>query len=936
MKLSKHFMALATLVVCAVTAFAQQMPPVPVDPQVRMGKLDNGLTYYIRQNNYPEGQANFYIAQKVGSVLEEDNQRGLAHFLEHMCFNGTEKFPGNGVVKYLEGIGVKFGADLNAYTSIDETVYNIDNVPVSVAGAIDSCLWILHDWAGALLLEGDDIDKERGVIHEEWRQRNTAQQRMLEQLLPTLYPGGNRYGHRMPIGTMEVVDNFPYQALRDYYEKWYRPDQQGIVVVGDVDVDEVEAKIKSIFADLTMPENPAERVYYPVADNKEPIIALAKDKEQQYGIVYIFNKHEAIPAEVKSSMQYLIIDYAKAMFASMMGSRMGELAMQPDAPFVEGFVNDEDYFLSKTKGAVSGAIIPKEGQMKEATALLYREMLRARRHGFTESEYVRARAEYLTNLESAYNERAKVKSRSYCQQYVRHFIDNEPIPGIENEYALMNQLAPNLPVDLVNQLIQGLMSDSNLVVMAMLPEKEGMTYPTEAEVAQLLTAVAAEDITAYVDKVSDEPLIAQEPEGGKVVKTKEAKYGYKQLTLSNGATVYLKSTDFKADQILMSVVSKGGTALYDAGEAINLSQVTDVIENNGIGSFNTTDLQKVLAGKKAGVAPYISLNMEGMNGNSTPKDFETLMQLTYLQFTAPRLDDEAFASYKSKMKAMLENQELDPQSALGDTLTKVLYNNHPRAINMKAADVEKIDDKRILEIYKERFANAADFVFIFTGAIDEATALPLIEKYIGGLPSGGKKEKYVDAKLDIQKGEHKNVFEKQMATPSATVYLVFSGKVKHNLKNNLMMSLTKQILDIIYTEEIREKEGGTYGVGTSGTITKVPKESARLLIMFQTDPDKREHLTKMAVDLLDKFAEEGPRQKDLDKVREYMLKKYAENQKENAYWASLLQGSITADYEGYKDYEKTLNSITPDDLKKFVKKLLKQGNEIEVSMVGVE
>ncbi len=936
MKLRKHFMALATFVVCAVTAFAQQMPPVPVDPQVRMGKLENGLTYYIRQNNYPEGQANFYIAQKVGSVLEEDNQRGLAHFLEHMCFNGTEKFPGNGVVKYLEGIGVKFGADLNAYTSIDETVYNIDNVPVSVAGAIDSCLWILHDWAGALLLEGDDIDKERGVIHEEWRQRNTAQQRMLEQLLPTLYPGGNRYGHRMPIGTMEVVDNFPYQALRDYYEKWYRPDLQGIVVVGDVNVDEVEAKIKSIFADLTMPENPAERVYYPVADNKEPIIALAKDKEQQYGIVYIFNKHEAIPAEVKSSMQYLIIDYAKAMFASMMGSRMGELAMQPDAPFVEGFVNDEDYFLSKTKGAVSGAIIPKEGQMKEATALLYREMLRARRHGFTESEYVRARAEYLTNLESAYNERAKVKSRSYCQQYVRHFIDNEPIPGIENEYALMNQLAPNLPVDLVNQLIQGLMSDSNLVVMAMLPEKEGMTYPTEAEVAQLLTEVAAEDITAYVDKVSDEPLIAQEPEGGKVVKTKEAKYGYKQLTLSNGATVYLKSTDFKADQILMSVVSKGGTALYDAGEAINLSQVTDVIENNGIGSFNTTDLQKVLAGKKAGVAPYISLNMEGMNGNSTPKDFETLMQLTYLQFTAPRLDDEAFASYKSKMKAMLENQELDPQSALGDTLTKVLYNNHPRAINMKAADVEKIDDKRILEIYKERFANAADFVFIFTGAIDEATSLPLIEKYIGGLPSGGKKEKYVDAKLDIQKGEHKNVFEKQMATPSATVYLVFSGKVKHNLKNNLMMSLTKQILDIIYTEEIREKEGGTYGVGTSGTITKVPKESARLLIMFQTDPDKREHLTKMAVDLLDKFAEEGPRQKDLDKVREYMLKKYAENQKENAYWASLLQGSITADYEGYKDYEKTLNSITPDDLKKFVKKLLKQGNEIEVSMVGVE
>ena len=928
-------MALVLMLAGASAAFAQQMPPIPMDPNVRVGKLENGLTYYIRHNNYPEGQANFYIAQKVGSVLEEDNQRGLAHFLEHMCFNGTEKFPGNGVVKYLERIGVKFGADLNAYTSIDETVYNIDNVPMSAAGAVDSCLWILHDWAGGLLLEDEDIDKERGVIHEEWRQRNTAQQRMMEAVSLEIYPG-NRYGDRWPIGTLEVIDNFPYSALRDYYEKWYRPDQQAIVVVGDVNVDEIEGKIKSIFADLTMPENPAERVYYPIADNKEPIIALAQDKEQQYGIIYLFAKHEAIPAEFKSDMQYLIVDYAKTMFAQMMHGRMSELAMNPDAPFVEGFINDEDFFLAKTKGAVNGAIIPKEGKEKEAIAVLYREMLRAQRHGFTESEYVRARAEYLTQVESAYNERDKVKSQRYCKEYVRHFIDNEPIPGIENEYALANQLAPNLPVDLVNGFIKGLMSDSNLVVMAMLPEKEGLTYPTDAEVAQLLAAVAAEDITAYEDKVSDEPLIAEEPAGGKVVKVKEAQFGYKQLTLSNGATVYLKSTDFKADQIMMRAISKGGQALYNENEAINLSQVTDVIENNGIGNFNTTDLQKVLAGKKASVTPYIDMYREGVVGNSTPKDFETLMQLTYLQFTAPRLDAEAFASYKNKMKAMLENQELDPQSALGDTIVKEFYNNHPRALNMKAADVDKIDDARILEIYKERFANAADFSFIFTGAIDEAVAIPLIEKYIGGLPAGGKKEKYVDAKLDLQKGQIKNVFDKQMATPSATVYLVYSGKVKYNLKNNLMMSLTKQILDIIYTEEIREKEGGTYGVGTSGTLYSVPKESARLLVMFQTAPELREKLTGMAIDLLNKFAEEGPRQQDLDKVREYMLKKYAENQKENAYWGNQMQNYVIDGFDGYKDYEKTLNSITTDDLKKFAKSLLKQGNQIEVSMVGVE
>ena len=602
MKLRKQLMALVLMLAGASAAFAQQMPPIPVDANVRVGKLENGLTYYIRHNNYPEGQANFYIAQKVGSVLEEDNQRGLAHFLEHMCFNGTEKFPGNGVVKYLESIGVKFGADLNAYTSIDETVYNIDNVPMSMAGAVDSCLWILHDWAGGLLLEDEDIDKERGVIHEEWRQRNTAQQRMMEAVSLEMYPG-NRYGDRWPIGTMEVIDNFPYSALRDYYTKWYRPDQQAIVVVGDVNVDEIEGKIKGIFADLTMPENPAERVYYPIADNKEPIIAIAKDKEQQYGIIYLFAKHEAIPAEAKGNLDYLIVDYAKTMFSQMMHGRMSELAMNPDAPFVQGFINDEDFFLAKTKGAVNGAIIPKEGKEKEAIAVLYREMLRAQRHGFTESEYVRARAEYLTQIESAYNERDKVKSQRYCKEYVRHFIDNEPIPGIENEYALANQLAPNLPVDLVNGFVKGLMSDTNLVVMAMLPEKEGLTYPTDAEIAQLLTSVAAEDITAYEDKVSDEPLIAEEPAGGKVVKVKDAQHGYKQLILSNGATVYLKSTDFKADQIIMRAVSKGGTALYDESEAINLSQVTDVIENNGIGNFNTTDLQKVLAGKKAHVAP---------------------------------------------------------------------------------------------------------------------------------------------------------------------------------------------------------------------------------------------------------------------------------------------------------------------------------------------
>ena len=937
MNLRKLLSALLLMLVCALTTFAQQMPPIPMDPKVRVGKLDNGLTYYIRQNNYPEGQANFYIAQKVGSVIEEEHQRGLAHFLEHMCFNGTVHFPGNGVVKYLESIGVKFGTDLNAYTSIDETVYNIDNVPVSVTGAIDSCLWILHDWAGALLLNEEDIDKERGVIHEEWRQRNTASQRLMEAVSLEMYPG-NPYGARFPIGTLEVIDNFPYSALREYYEKWYRPDQQAIVVVGDINVDEVEGKIKSIFADLTMPENAAERPYYPVADNKEPIIAVAQDKELQNGNVYIFVKHEAVPSEFKNEMQYLIMDYARAMFSMMIGGRLSELAMDPNAPFVRASIYDEEFFLAKTKGAVNGYVVPKGGMTMEATATLYREMLRAQRHGFTESEYERARAGYLSSLESAFNERNKVSSQSYCKQYVRHFIDNEPTPGIEFEYSFMGQNVPHIPVELVNNYVQSLMSDSNLVVMAMLPEKEGVANPTKEEIAQLLASVYAEDITAYVDQVSDEPLIAEEPVGGKVVKVKEeGKYGYKQYTLSNGATVLIKNTDFKADQISMRAVSKGGQALYDESEYINLSEVTDVLNNNGLGKFSNTELKKMLAGKKAGVSPFINMYTEGVSGSSTPKDFETLMQLTYLQFTAPRLDDKAFATYKSKVKAMLENQEMNPNTAYNDTITSMLYGNNPRTLRMKVEDVDKIDDARILEIYKERFANASDFTFIFTGAIDETVALPLIEKYIGSLPTtGAKAEKFRDAHLDVQKGKHKNIFEKEMATPSASVFIAYSGKAKYNVKNQLLMSLTKQILDIIYTEEIREKEGGTYGVGVAGNLNDVPKESAVLQIMFQTDPELREKLTGMAIDLLHKYTEEGPRQQDLDKVRDYMLKKFTENQKENNYWSTLMYNYTLTGFDGNKDYEKTLRSITTNDLKKFAKKLIKQGNVIEVSMVGVE
>ncbi len=912
----------------------QQMPPIPIDPQVRIGQLENGLTYYIRHNEEPKDQAHFYIAQKVGSILEEDNQQGLAHFLEHMCFNGTQHFPGNGVIKYLETIGVKFGAELNAYTSIDETVYNIDNVPVSVPGAVDSCLWILHDWADGLLLEGEDIDKERGVIHEEWRSRQNAQMRMLEKILPKVYPN-NKYAHRMPIGLMEIVDNFPYQALRDYYEKWYRPDLQGIVVVGDVDVDQIEAKIKEIFGTIATPVNPAERYYVAVEDNAEPIIAIAKDKEQPYSMAYIYKKHADVPREAKSSMGYLVMEYALELADIMTDQRLDELAMQAEPPFIQAGIGDGRFFLANTCRAYTGMVVTSDTGLEKGISTVYREMLRIARNGFTASEYERAKQEYLTKLENSYNEREKTKSVNYCSEYVRHFIDNEPIPGIENRYAIINQIANSIPVEAVNQIVSQLMAqEGNLVVICMLPDKEGLATPAEAEIAKILADVQAEEIAPYEDKVSDEPLLASIPEGGQILKSQDSKFGYTKYTLSNGVTFYVKPTDFKADQIQMRAFSHGGTSLYSDSEIVTLDVASDVLGIGGLGNFSATELGKALAGKHVSVNASISNLSEGLSGNTTPKDFETMMQLIYLYFTSLREDNEAFMSFKNRIHASLANQEMQPMSAFQDTLIKVLYNGHPRARRLKAADLDKIDYARAMQIARERFANAADFSFIFTGNFDDQTMLPMVAQYLGSLPTERKREKYVDNKLYVAKGRKENIFRKEMETPMATVAMLASGKGKYNLKNQLALDMAVQSLDIIFTEEIREKEGGTYGVTVLSDFRDKPKPTELVQIVYQTDPDKYEALNARIQQLLDEFAANGPSEEILAKVKEYLLKSYTEQQRSNAYFSYAMSEWLDSGIDTVTDYRAVVESITTADVAKAIRQLLKQGNFKTVVMSG--
>ncbi len=915
---------------------AQQMPPIPVDPNVRIGQLENGLTYYIRHNEEPKGQANFYIAQKVGSILEDEEQRGLAHFLEHMCFNGTEHFPGNGVVKYCESIGVKFGADLNAYTSIDETVYNIDNVPVAkVPSAVDSCLWILHDWADGLLLTDEDIDGERGVIHEEWRSRQNAQMRMYEQFLPIIYPG-NKYAERLPIGLMEVVDNFPYKVLRDYYEKWYRPDQQGIVVVGDIDVDEVEGKIKDIFGPIQMPENPSERYYVQVEDNDDTIVSLVKDKENPTAITFLMWKHDAYPDAMKGDMNYLIYKYVLGMADMMLNERLRDMTKLPEPPFMMAqFSSDDDFFLSKTKKCYFGYMACDENKLENATATLWREILRAKRGGFTASEYERARSEYMSQVESEYNAREKKSSASYCKEYVRNFIDHEPIMGIENQFTLSQQLCPNIPVEVVNQIFGNLVEEGkNLVVVGMLPDKEGVTYPTEEEMKKMLADVAAETIEPFQEEISNEPLIAQLPKPGKIKKTETAPFGFAKYILSNGATVYVKPTDFNKDQIIMRAYSDGGTSLYPESEAINLKNI-GVFTEGGVGNFSTTALNKALAGKQAGATPFIRLYEEGVSAASTPKDLETMMQLVYLRFTAPRTDDDAFASWKNRTYAQLVNQEAQPMTAFQDTLYKVIYNNNPRQTMTKAADLDKVDYHRIMEIAKERFANAADFTFIFAGAFTIDEIRPLIEQYIASLPGQGKKEKAVEV-MNFATGQNEVVFGKKMEVPMAVVLYLESGMGTYDMKNYLTMEIAHQILNIVYTEEIREKEGGTYGVSTNGGYNVQPKTTEEFLqIVYQTSPEDYERLNKRIEELLADFAQNGPSDANLQKVKDYMHKTHQENLRENYFWANTLKDYLQYDVDGITGYDEILDSITADDVRAAIEHMLKQGNQSKVVMYGI-
>ena len=921
------------LLASSVAAFAQQNQTLPVDPNVRMGKLENGLTYYIRNNGLPENRADFYIAQKVGSMQEEDNQAGLAHFLEHMAFNGTKNFPGKSMLNYLQDNGIKFGTNINAYTSFDETVYYINNIPTTNQQLMDSALLVLHDWSNAIALEEEELENERGVIREEWRTRGGAQQRLWDQLLPKMYPG-SKYAKRMPIGNIDVINNFKPEEIRAYYHKWYRPDMQGIIVVGNVNVDEMEQKIKALFSPITLDAERATREYFPVPDNKEPIVAVATDTEARNTSIMMFYKHDPMPEELKNTQAGYLTQYILSAASSMMNQRFAEMIQKPDAPFTSAYAYDGDYFVAKTKDAWTVVAGSAEEKIKEALAAMVRETERVKRYGFTPSEYEIARTNILKSYENAYNNRDKQRNSAYSQEYVRAFTDGEPIPGIDFEYRFMQSMTPNIPVEAINQTIKQLIGDENIVISVTGPKKDDLVYPAEEELLAVLDAVKAETIEPYAEQVIDEPLVASPPVPGKITKEeKDAAMDATVWTLQNGMKVILKNTDFKDDEIRMTGSSVGGYSQYAIQDPVNSKLMSAVMRLGGVGNFSATDLPKVLAGKTASASPSIGLITQSFNGSSSIRDFETMLQLVYLYFTAPRKDNDAFQSYLQRMETQLKNQEAEPMVAFSDSITAALYGDNPLAVRIRVADLKQLDYDRIMEMYKQQFSNPGSFVFTFVGNIDEEKVRPVVEQYLASLPGQAVKGEFIRVPMNFKEGETNNIFKREMQNPKASVFNTFTGKVERNMKNQILMSMFDQILDIVYTEKVREEEGGTYGVSSAGAISRYPEGQTILQIMFDTDPEKMAHLNEIIYNVLKEIAANGPRETDFTKVKEYMNKSYNESLKENGYWLNVLDTRYFYGEDTYTNYIETVNAVTPGEIREFAANLINQGNKKTIVMM---
>jgi zinc protease len=910
-----------------------KMKPIPVDPDIKTGQLANGLKYIIRKNTKPENRVELRLTLNAGAIQEDEDQQGLAHFVEHMAFNGSKNFKKSELVDFLESIGTQFGPDLNAYTSFDETVYMLQVRTDSMA-LLEKGLLVLEDWAGGLSFDDEEIDKERGVVESEWRTRLSANQRMFNEYLPTQY-FGSRYAERLPIGKPEIIRTAPYETVRRFYKDWYRPDLMGVIIVGDIDVNQMEKEIKTRFGKLKNPTTPREREYYEVPKHSETFVSIVTDKEAAFTNVQLIYKHDHMPVKTMNDYRQSIVH---RLYNSMLGARLEELTQSATPPFnfaYTGYSRD----LGDIDTYSSYAMVP-EGGARKGLSVLLDENERVLRHGFTASELERQKAELLHNMESAFKEKDKTDSRRFASRYVAHFVDGIAIPGIEDEVKFYTQLLPEIKLEEVNALAEKWITYDNRVVIITAPDKPGTPIPSEDDVFALLENVSKKDIQPYIDNVSDEPLMAVIPTAAPIKEeTKLDNIGVTELTLANGLKVILKPTDFKNDEILVSGYSPGGSSLYSDKDYPSASNAASIVNNSGIANFDLSQLQKKLTGKTLRVSPYISELYEGFSGSASPDDIETLLQMVNLYFTQPRKDSSALQSYIANQSSVYKNLMANPDYWFSNQVLKLSFKNHPRRSFPTEDELQAIDLDRVYEIYAERFADASDFTFLFVGNFDIETIKPLLATYLGSLPALNRNENFKDVGADYFPSKITKSYTKGEA-PKALVNIIYHGDFKWDPVNRYNFSSMIDVLRIKMRESMREDKGGVYGVSVRGNVSQYPSSEYSITISFNADPPMVDELIKTAKADIKYAKKSGADEKELVKVKETQRQGRIKDLKENRFWSRSLQYAYQngVDPAGiqFEDYEKYINGLTSDDIKNSVNLYFDENNVIEVTMMPEE
>jgi zinc protease len=929
--MKKHLILAASLLaLCFLGLNANAQTRTPIDPAWRIGTLDNGMKYYIRKNAQPEGKASFWIAHDIGSLHETHNQNGLAHILEHMAFNGTKHFPDKKLLEYMQSIGCAFGANINASCSQMLTQFMLTDVPIVREGIIDSCLLILYDWAGNILCEQDEIDAERGVIREEWRTGRSAMRRNFEERSRTFFPG-TPYATRNVIGDTSIINNFMSEDILDFYHDWYRPNLQAVVVVGDFNVDMMERKIKNLFSTLKNPDNPKVKTEFNVCDNVEPIMRVYKDPElTSNGVSFAIKFPQKFDKANRSTEEAFRYDLANSYISAMLNARMNEIQQQPDAKFMSAsaFIGN----LAGDRDAFNLSVNTKNNELSAGFDQALTVVEQARRFGFTASELERAKNNMLRSYENNFAERNSKRHNEYNRWAYAHFQRNSPIMSEEQSLNLVKKLNPEIQVAELNEVFKKMIvMGPNTLVHAAGPDKPDVTLPDNEMLTIIMYGVGKKQLSPYVDAATDKPLISKNIRAGKVSReTKNTKMDAVEWTLSNGMKVVLKQTPFKQDEISFMGSGFGGTSLLsDADWAATRSMMQMM---SGVSEFDRTALSRMLTGKRVTVSPSLSELSQGISGSCSPKDLETALQLVHLYFTEPRFDQNDFDITIGRLRNSIRNQSIDPSTALGDTLRNLLNNYHPRSKSMTEADLEKLNLAKMKEVYKQRFANPGAFTFVFVGNIDPKIAKPLIEKYLGSL-QGNKKENFKDLNQYPVKGEVTRHFQRPLNVAKAGVNVIFTGELAQTPENVMAMNYLARVLRLRYTEEIREKRGGTYGTSVSGSFSTFPKERYNLTIRFDTDPDMMKELVDVVYDEINKIAENGVLTEDFQNSQANMKSQFDQNQKENMYWSSVLSSFYYNGKDTHTNWQNTFNKTNPKAIQDFAKEILKQKNRIEVVML---